>query len=104
MSIEVPIEQLAATLVEFPWAFLVTRSDDAAHVLSVQPSWGHNALVMSVGRSAAANVAVRPEVTLAFAPADGRDMSLLVDGLGSVDGDSLRVVPLRAVRHRPALR
>ncbi len=54
------------------------------------------------GKSSCANASARPNVSLLWPPATVDDYSLIVDGHASVDGSTVRVVPSRAVRHRPA--
>ncbi len=105
MSIAVALEDLAATLERFPWAFLVTVDDDQrAHLLSVPTRFEDGDFVLAAGRSTRSNADKRPNVTMVFPPAGGAEMSLIVDGIASVTEDAVRVTPSQAVLHRPALR
>ncbi len=105
MSVQVPIPELQATLADYPWAFLVTVSAEGrSHSLAVATAFdGDGALRLRVGRTSMANVGERPEVTLLFPPASGTEYSVVVDGVASPADGELRVVPLAAVLHRPAL-
>jgi hypothetical protein len=108
MSIAVPLEELADRLREHPWGYLVTvRDDGRAQTLAVPTQLVDGALVASVGKSTAANVAARPSVTMVFPGADGAAFSLIVDGDAAVGADgagaTVAVTPTWAVLHRPAL-
>lgn len=104
MSIAVPLEELADRLEEYPWGYLVTvRDDGRAQTLAVRTQFVDGVLVASVGRGTAANVAARPNVTLAFPGADGAAFSLIVDGDARLFDDHVEVTPTWAVLHRPAL-
>ena len=104
MSIEVTLRQLAQTLTQYRFAYLVTVGDDArAHVVSVTTTLANDTLLVAdLGRRTRANLATHPSVTLVWPPADPSDYSLIVDGVGSLRDDELAVVPTRAVLHRPA--
>ena len=74
-----------------------------AHVLSVWPEVTADGLVVDgVGRHSQANAAAHPTVTLVWPPADPGGYSLLVDGVATVDGSTITVVPTKAILHRPA--
>jgi hypothetical protein len=104
MSIAVPLDELEARLVDFPWGYLVTvRDDGRAQSLAVPTAYADGALVATVGARAAANATVRPNVTLLFPGPTGHEMSLIVDGEAQVDGDRIAITPTWAVMHRPAL-
>lgn len=108
MSIPVDLEQLRSVVTERgPAAFLLTVTDDARpHVVAVAVGWDGDALVMSGGRTTAANAAERPAVTMLWPGAPG-DYSLIVDGAATVEagdaGGRITVRPTRAVLHRPAV-
>lgn len=104
MSIAVPLAELAARLVDYPWGYLVTvRDDGRAQTLAIPTEYVDGVLVATVGKRTAENAAARPGVTLAFPGASGTDFSLIVDGDARVDGDRVEVTPTWAVMHRPAL-
>jgi hypothetical protein len=105
MSIAVPLDELESRLADFPWGYLVTvRDDGRAQSLAVPTAYVDGRLLATVGARAAQNVAARPQVTLLFPGLTGREMSLIVDGDATIDGDQLTVTPTWAVMHRPALR
>ena len=105
MSIPVEIDDLAAALGDYEWAYLLTvRADQRPHVVAVSPEWVDDQLVTPVGRGTASNVVEHPNVTLCYPPADRDGYSLIVDGEGTVDDDHTTVTfrPITAVLHRPA--
>lgn len=105
MSIPVSADELGATLAGYPWGYLVSvGADGVAHMLALPTRWHDGVLLAEAGKGTRANVAVRPEVTWAFPGVDGAAYSLIVDGRAEVDDDVVRVRPVRAVLHRPALR
>lgn len=104
MSIPVPLDDLAARLVDFPWGYLVTvRDDGRAQSLAVPTAMVDGALVTTVGRRTAENAVARPGVTMMFPGASGTEYSLIIDGDARVDGDLVAITPTWAVMHRPAL-
>ena len=51
MSIPVAADQLAATLADYPWGYLVTvGADGAAHMVALPTRWESGALVAEAGR------------------------------------------------------
>lgn len=105
MSIPVAAEELAATLADYPWGYLVTvGADGAAHMVALPTRWESGALVAEAGRGTRANIAERAEVTWAFPGADGTVYSLIIDGTAEVVDGVIRVQPRSAVLHRPAIR
>jgi len=108
VSIPVEIDDLAAAIEEYRWAYLLTVRDDMRpHILAVTPIWDGDVLVMSVGRGTARNAAVRSSITLCYPPSHEGGYSLIVDGDASAgvdvdDGSTVRLAPTAAVLHRPA--
>ena len=115
MSIEVPIDELAATVERYDFAYVVTVSDSGRpHLVAVRPTVSGDELTVSVGRTSLANATVRPEITLVFPPVDEGGFSLLVDatassGNGPTSGSDsgatsavMRLTATWAVLHRPA--
>jgi hypothetical protein len=104
MSLKVELGELANTLEPYGFAYLVTVGDGGrAHVLAVTPVVGDGGLVVGgVGRHSQENATERPDVTLVWPPAEPGGFSLLVDGAATVDGETITVVPTKAVLHRPA--
>lgn len=105
MSIPVPLTELAATLVAYPWGYLVTVGDDMRAHLHAQPTSFDGTVLRAVaGRTARRNIVPRPEVTMVFPHPDAEGYSLIVDGTAAETGDEVVVVPSSAVLHRPAIR
>lgn len=107
MSIVVPVDGLRAAIAERgPGAYVLTVSDDGRpHAVHATLAWDGDVLVAEVGRRTAANAAARPAVSLLLPLRTPDDYSLIVDGAGTVDdgpAPRLRVVPTKAVLHRPA--
>lgn len=104
MSVAVGLDDLRATTAQFGWAYLLTVRDDARpHVVAVSPSWVDDALVMSVGKGSARNVAERSSITLCYPPIDPTGFSLIVDGLATAHDEVVTFTPAAAVLHRPAV-
>jgi hypothetical protein len=104
MSIAVPLEDLPAALVEYPWGYLITVGDDLrGRTLAVPTVIDDGLLRCIAGERTRGFAASRPEVTLVFPPVAGTGYSLIVDGVADVTADGVNVRPTWAVRHRPAL-
>ncbi|NTY60971.1 pyridoxamine 5'-phosphate oxidase family protein [Mycolicibacterium sphagni] len=105
MSIKVDLDQLAGTLADYPIGYLITVSDDhRAHTVAVDTQLNDGVLdVGTVGNSTRRNICSHPDATLLWPPAEPGGYSLIVDGRGELTDDSLRVIPQRAVLHRPAV-
>jgi hypothetical protein len=115
MSIEVPIARLFDDIGRWGAGYLLTVSDDQrVHLLALRPSVverdGERVLRFDAGGGRACrNAAARPAVSLVFPPlADGGDdgdhagMSLVVDGVATVEGAFVDIAPTWAVLHRKA--
>lgn len=104
MSIKVDLDQLADALAEFTFAYLITVGDDyRAHTVAVDPVLADGVLdVAPIGNGTRKNVAQRDGVTLVWPPREPGGYSLIVDGQGRASDGALKVVPSRAVLHRPA--
>lgn len=99
------MDQLAGTLRDYGFAYLLTVTDDArTHAVAVTPSvtGDHLRLADGLGGRTRANLAVRPEVTLVWPPTDAGGYSLICDGRVTLDGDVATFAPEHAVLHRPA--
>jgi hypothetical protein len=104
VSIAVALADLESKLVDYPWGFVLTVSDDGrAHCLAVPTNYIDGVFAASAGRGTRANATARPNVTMVFPPALGSDYSLIVDGTAQAFDDHLEVTPTNAVLHRPAL-
>jgi hypothetical protein len=104
MSIRVELAQLRDTAADqAPFAYLLTVSDDASvHAVAITPDIRDGSITCEAGSRSCANSRSRPNVSLLWPPARPGEYSLIVDGHATVDGSTVRIVPERAVRHRPA--
>ena len=104
MSIRVELGELReVAAAQAPFAYLLTVSEDAsAHAVAITPRIQESSIACEAGNRSCANARARPNVSLLWPPARPGDYSLIVDGRASVDGSSVRIVPERAVQHRPA--
>lgn len=106
MSVKVDLDQLAVTLADFPFAYLITVGDDfRAHTVAVEATLTDGVIdVGPVGGHTRKNVALHPVVTILWPPSRKGGYTLIVDGQGQPDdvGTGLRVLPSRAVLHRRA--
>lgn len=104
MSVKVDLDQLAGALADFTFAYLITVGDDyRAHTVAVQPVLTDGVLdVGSIGNSTRKNVVEHDGVTLVWPPREPGGYTLIIDGRGQPSEDALKVVPNRAVLHRPA--
>ena len=108
MSIQVPIPDLRSVAEGYgPTAYVVAGSASGSpRITHVTLAWADAELVVHLGRSASAAIAVNPAVTVLWPATEGEAMSLIVDGEVRVpppaDGGETRVRPITAVRHRAA--
>jgi hypothetical protein len=104
MSVKVDLDQLGDALADFTFAYLITVGDDyRAHTVAVQPVLVDGVLdVGAIGKGTRSNAGAHPEVTVVWPPREPGGYSLIVDGTGQPTDDGLRVMPSRAVLHRPA--
>jgi hypothetical protein len=111
MSIEVQLDALRGAVDETDRApYFLTVGDDARpHCVATEWRWHGDELVFSVGNRTLANARARSAVAVLWPPRDRDGYSLIVDGIvssteGTGAGDNLvRVRPVRAVLHRPAV-
>lgn len=106
MSIEVGLSELADAVARYRFAYLLTSDGDARpRAVAVTPGIdGESFVIDGIGRRSRDNLVARPDVTLLWPPGSVSGYSLIVDGLATMYGDSVRVAPTRAVLHRPAPR
>ncbi|TAM50797.1 MAG: hypothetical protein EPN72_10360 [Nevskiaceae bacterium] len=106
MSIQVELSELAGAMAKYPFAYLLTTSDQGPpHALAVVPQVDGALLrVIRAGRRTLANAQAHPQVSLVWPPASVDHYSLIVDGRAEAEGETLRIQPTRAVLHRPAAR
>ena len=104
MSIEVDLPALADVLARFRSAYLVTVGGGVrGHVVTVGPTLSEGTILLAgIGSTSRANLLVEPSLTLVWPPVREGDHTLIVDGTGRIDADTVVVQPTRAVLHRPA--
>lgn len=108
MSIKVPLDELADAVAVRGAGYLLSAGGGRPHVMHLTFEAEGPVLRAAIGRSAAANIAAQPAVTLLWPPTDD-GYSLIVDAEAVVDGDPEGDVPPTvvatasgAVLHRPA--
>ncbi|WP_332816096.1 hypothetical protein [Ramlibacter sp.] len=103
MSIPVDLDKLAQAMARYRFAYVLTSSERGApHAVAVNAALqGGELVVDEAGRRTRDNVLRQPEVALVWPPHLESDYSLIVDGRAVVADSGLRVVPTRAVLHRP---
>ena len=102
MSVLVDVADIPARLAEFDRGYLLTSKDGLVKAVSIRAVPEDGGLrIPTPGRGSVANVDANPNVTLVFPPLVDPGMSLLVDGIGSVDGEDVLVAPTGAVLHKP---
>jgi len=104
MSIPVDVSELRVVAAgQADFAYLLTVSDDARpHAVAVRALIRDGVVTCEAGRTSCANATARTEVSFLWPPGAPGDYSLICDGVASVSGSVISVVPSRAVRHRPA--
>jgi hypothetical protein len=104
MSVKVDLAELASALGDFTFAYLITVGDDfRAHTVAVQPVLTDGVIdVGSIGNTTRKNVCRHDGVTLVWPPTKAGGYTLIVDGQAQPTDDGLKVLPSRAVLHRPA--
>jgi hypothetical protein len=102
MSVLVDLADLPQTLADFDRGYLLTSKDGLVKAVSVRAVPVDGGLRIAIpGRGSVANVDANPNLTLVFPPLTNPGMSLLVDGVGAIDGEDVLVTPTGAVLHRP---
>ena len=105
MSVKVDLNQLATALDNYTFAYLITVGDDHhAHTVAVDPVLVDGVIgVGSIGNRTRRNLDQHDGVTLVWPPRELGGYTLIVDGSGQpTDAEELKIVPNRAVLHRPA--
>jgi len=104
MTVKVDLDRLADALADFAFGYLVSVGDDyRAHTIAVDPVYADGVLdVGEMGRHTRANVTAHPDVTVVWPPREPGGYTLIVDGTARPVGDTLTVVPIKAVLHRRA--
>ncbi len=107
MSVRVELDLLGDVLAEYGFGYLLTVDDHGRpHAVAVRPELvGGALLIEGIGGGSRRNAAARPDVALVWPPADPNELSLIVDAVArptAGDTGPLQVVPVSAIRHRPA--
>ena len=103
MSIVVDLDQLATTLRDRPYGYLLTTSGVAVKAVTVTAEVVGGRVRMPVrSNGSARNLADNPTATLLFPPPEPRGYSLIVDGTATATVDGFVLEPATAVLHRPA--
>ena len=106
MSVNVDLDELAAKIGEYGFAYLVSVSAEGqAHVVAVTPDVVDGGVLLGgIGKKTSANLAANATATLVWPPVDPGGYSLLVDGTATSDAEAATVTvsPTRAILHRPA--
>jgi len=104
MSAHVDLDQLAAALDDFTFAYLVTVNEGhRAHVVTVDPRFAEGIFIIdAAGDRTSTNLARHHDVTIIWPPGDPGGYTLLVDGRAELSSGTIKITPSRAVLHRPA--
>lgn len=103
MSKVVDMQVLEKTVADYGLAYLITIADgDRIHTSPVQPTLtGGELFVPAPSSRVLENTGQRPKVSLVWPPSEPGGYSLIVDGAAELEGENLRVIPSRAIQHRP---
>lgn len=108
MSIPVEPADIGKQMEQFGTAaYVLTVRDDATpHIAHLDMRLDGDVLRCGAGRSAAANVAQRPTISLLWPPFEPGGYSMIVDAeartVDGIDGLELELRPTSGVLHRPA--
>lgn len=103
MSIVVDLDQLAQTLEEYPFGYLLTTGGTSVKAVTITASVEDDLVVIPTSSNGSArNLAANPTATLLFPPPQPRGYTLIIDGTAVAADEGFRLEPLRAVLHRPA--
>ena len=104
MSVPVDLSELAKVVADYRFAYLLSNAGERPpHAVAVTPALGDGVLtVEGLGHRTLDNITAHPGVCLLWPPTAMDGYSLIADCQASLDGDVVRLVPERAVLHRPA--
>lgn len=103
MSIVVDLDQLASTLADYAYGYLLTSRKGAVKAVTITASVVDGQVDIPVGSSGSArNLADNATATLLFPPTAPKGYSLIIDGTASATNRGFRLAPDKAVLHRPA--
>ncbi len=99
-------QHLGDVIGRYRFAYLMTtNAKGAPHAVMVSAALDATGIVVEgIGRRTRENASARPAVGLVWPPPSESEHSLIVDGAATIVGDTLRIVPTRAVLHRSAPR
>ena len=102
MTIPVSAAELPDVLRRFEFATLVTHNTPYVKILAVTPRVeGKDVVIDEVRESMRANVSADPHVTIVWQQHAHHGWTLIVDGIGRVENDQLRITVESAMLHRP---
>ncbi|MEO6941428.1 MAG: hypothetical protein ABI238_01600 [Terrimesophilobacter sp.] len=103
MGKTVNMRGIEKAIADYGFAYLITVADgDRIHTSVVQPTVeGECLIVPSPSDRVQANTGQRPKISLVWPPREPDGYSLIVDGVAQFGADNLRVIPSRAILHRP---
>jgi hypothetical protein len=103
MSKPVDMQLLAKTVADYGFAYLITIAEgDRIHTSPVQPTLvGGDLVVPEPSSRVQKNIGQRRQVSLVWPPLEPNGYSLIVDGVTQLEGDNLKIIPSRAILHRP---
>jgi len=107
MSIPVDLDALRDELSthERPAYLATTGREGPPHLVSTYLRWVDGAFEAECGRTSATNLADRPTASLVVPPNEVGGYSLIIDARADAiapEGRTARLVPVKAVLHRPA--
>jgi hypothetical protein len=109
MSADVDLDRLADALGNYGFAYLITVNDDyRVRAVEIEPAFDGQVFDIGlVGGHTRANLSRHGTATLVWPPRDPGEYSLIVDAdtetpVDPNTTDTVRMVPTRALLHRPA--
>lgn len=102
MTILVSVPELPGVLTRFEFATLITHHRPYVKILAVNP-WmaGEDVVIDGVRESTRVNVAFDPHITIVWQQHAYHGWTLIVDGIGRMENDQLRITVESAMLHRP---
>jgi len=104
MSIPVDLDALRDQLAERrrPAYVITAGAEGPPHLVATYLRWADGAFEAPAGRHTAANVSERAHASVAVPPDEPGGYSLVFDARAELAGDVVRLVPTKALLHRPA--
>lgn len=102
MTYPVPPDRLGETLRHFDSATLITHELPYVKLLAVDPVMdGLELVVQEIRASTRRNISADPHVSLVWQQPTHHGWTLIVDGVGEIEDDRVRVRAESAMLHRP---